>query len=433
MRTRLLLSMSGLFLTAAVVCPAQVTFTEYPVPTSRSNPYIITAGPDGNLWFTEHEGNKIARITTVGVVTEFLLPTAGCQATVLITPDCQATGIITGPDGNLWFAESNGNQIGRITTAGVITEFPIPTANSYPYGIAAGPDGNLWFVEAIGNQIGKMTPAGVVTEFPIPTANSNPNFITSGPDGNLWFAESTGGNIARITTAGVITEFRIPTAGGNPAFPTAGPDGNVWFVEANGNKIVSITPAGVITEFPIPTAGSVPEGITAGPDGNLWFAEEIGNIARITPAGAITEFPVPSGGVPGDITAGPDGNLWFTEIYGNIISKATLPCTAPAITSLAAAPNVLWPPNHKMGPVAVSVSASGGCGDASCRITSVSSNEPVDADGDWVITGSLTLNLREDRLGNGTGRVYTITVECIDGSGNSTTKTVTVTVPHDQR
>ena len=62
----------------------------------------------------------------------------------------------------------------------------------------------------------------------------------------------------------------------------------------------------------------------------------------------------------------------------------------------------------------------------------MSSNEPVDADGDWLITGNLTLNLRAERLGNGTGRVYTITVQCMDSSGNSTTKNVTVNVPHDQ-
>ena len=28
-----------------------------------------------------------------------------------------------------------------------ITEYPVPTAASWPYGIAAGPDGNVWFTE----------------------------------------------------------------------------------------------------------------------------------------------------------------------------------------------------------------------------------------------------------------------------------------------
>ena len=47
------------------------TITEFSIPTAGSNPYDITAGPDGNLWFTEHDANKIGRITPSGAVTEF--------------------------------------------------------------------------------------------------------------------------------------------------------------------------------------------------------------------------------------------------------------------------------------------------------------------------------------------------------------------------
>jgi len=50
---------------------------------------------------------------------------------------------------------------------------------------------------------------------------------------------------------------------------------------------------------------------------------------------------------------------------------------------------------------------------------------------DWQITGDLAVNLRAERSGKGTGRIYTITVECNDTSGNTATKTVTVSVPHD--
>ena len=34
---------------------------EFPVPTATSGPLGITAGPDGNLWFTEALGNKIGQ------------------------------------------------------------------------------------------------------------------------------------------------------------------------------------------------------------------------------------------------------------------------------------------------------------------------------------------------------------------------------------
>jgi DNA-binding beta-propeller fold protein YncE len=114
--------------------------------------------------------------------------------------------------------------------------------------------------------------------------------------------------------------------------------------------------------------------------------------------------------------------------------------TLPTITNASASPSVLWPPNHKMVPVAVAVSALDNCDlNPACRIISVSSNEPENGLGDgdtapdWGITGSLTVNLRAERSGTGSGRVYTITVQCTDASGNnSTTKSVAVTVPHDQ-
>jgi virginiamycin B lyase len=56
----------------------------------------------------------------------------------------------------MWFTEKGGNKIGRITTAGVVTELAVPTAGSQPFGITLGLDGSLWFTEQNGNRIGKV-------------------------------------------------------------------------------------------------------------------------------------------------------------------------------------------------------------------------------------------------------------------------------------
>src|SRR5262249_57150985 len=88
-----------------------------------------------------------------------------------------------------------------------IREFGIPTPNGQPIGITRGPDGNLWFTER--HAIGRITPAGVITEFSAGLATgSSPAEITAGPDGNLWFTEENGA-IGRITPAGVITQFTV--------------------------------------------------------------------------------------------------------------------------------------------------------------------------------------------------------------------------------
>src|SRR5262249_47018428 len=48
------------------------------------------------------------------------------------------------------------NQIERITTSGVVTEFTIPTTPTGAAGIVAAPDGSLWFAEHLGNKIGHL-------------------------------------------------------------------------------------------------------------------------------------------------------------------------------------------------------------------------------------------------------------------------------------
>ncbi len=303
----------------AISLAQQIAIEEYPLPTSNISPCCITVGPDGGLWFTEAENafggsNNIGRITTAGVITEYPVPTFNSSP----------GGITAGPDGALWFTEYNGNNIGRITTAGVVTEYPAPKLNSGLDGITAGPDGALWFTEYqfYASRIGRITTAGVITEYSLPTAGSGPLGITAGPDGALLFTEYFANQVGRISTTGVATEYPVPVSA-TPSGITAGPDGALWFNDSDGRYIGRITTTGVITMYPVTTANSFQGGITAGPDGALWFTESsymgISYIGRITTTGVITEYPVPTANsIPGGITAGPDGALWFTDSYGKI-------------------------------------------------------------------------------------------------------------------
>jgi uncharacterized repeat protein (TIGR01451 family) len=303
---------------------------EFSDPTG-GRPWGITAGADGNIWFTQNSSDKIGRVTPLGVVTEFSLP----------DPSFRTRGIAAGPDGNVWFTEGNSNRdgkIGRITPTGDITEFVVGGLINVE-DITAGSDDNLWFTAFNVNGagfIGRITTAGDITWFTLPTGSSAPSGITAGADGALWFTESIqdGTNrskIGRITTTGSVTEFTLPVAPDNipvgPVDIVSGADGNLWFTESNTAQIGRITPAGVITEFAIPFAGgSRPLGITAGPDGNLWFVEQGGRIGQVTTSGDITQYYAmsPSDGLT-DIAVGPDGALWFTQFYAEAIGRICPP------------------------------------------------------------------------------------------------------------
>lgn len=118
---------------------------------------------------------------------------------------------------------------------------------------------------------------------------------------------------------------------------------------------------------------------------------------------------------------------------------AVVDTTPPVITNACASVTSLWPPNHKMVTVTIKATVADNCGPAKWRIIKVQSNEPANGKGDgntspdWKICGDHSVSLRAERAGPGSGRIYTITIQAKDNSGNvSDPTTVTVTVPKSQ-
>jgi pimeloyl-ACP methyl ester carboxylesterase len=129
-----------------------------------------------------------------------------------------------------------------------------------------------------------------------------------------------------------------------------------------------------------------------------------------------------------------------TDLAGNsassIVSEINIDKTPPTV-GCSASPNVLWPPNNKLVPVNVSVTVSNALsGPGGFTLVSVTSNEPDSGQGDiqgFVAgTASISGQLRSQRLGSGTSRVYTFTYSGSDRAGNTASCIATVTVPHDQ-
>jgi len=199
----------------------------------------VAIGADKNLWFADLDTDTVACFKF-----NIFRSLASCLSSPIpIASGSEPFGITAGPDGSMWFTEVKGNRIGRVTQAGLLTELDIPTAASGPTGIAVGPDGNLWFTEQAANRIGRLSPpVGPFAEFVVPTVASGPFWITAGPDGALWFTEREADRIGRITTSGEIEEFPTHTNPSGPAGIVTGPDGNLWFTESTANQIGQITP-----------------------------------------------------------------------------------------------------------------------------------------------------------------------------------------------
>jgi hypothetical protein len=134
-----------------------------------------------------------------------------------------------------------------------------------------------------------------------------------------------------------------------------------------------------------------------------------------------------------------------TDNAGNQETPKTLAVqidkTPPVISGMPAAGCTLWPPNHRFVQVATVTAADAlsGLAPGAFKVTGAS-NEPIaSADPmstDIVITQTspttFTVQLRAERLGKGTGRVYTLNATASDLAANTATSTATCIVPHDQ-
>jgi virginiamycin B lyase len=306
----------------------RVTIEPYPVSLPRNQLISIAAGPDDALWFTGIGASSIIGRAAPGQ--------AFREYAVAAPPEA----IALGADGALWFTQSAPAEIGRMTTQGAVSEYPLAAGSSSIFpSIALGSDGALWFVDSSG-RIDRITTGGSLSSFPIPTGSAEPLGIAAGPDGALWFTENGENKIGRITTYGAVTEFTLPGPIFSPNSIAAGPDGALWFTcndQFNG-AIGRITTRGAATYWAIesssfPVVFDAADQIAAGPEGNLWFTVDTGMvpdyIGSTSTEGSQLLYPIPQqtpngaqAVAPSGIAPGPDGAMWFTETLGGGIGRA---------------------------------------------------------------------------------------------------------------
>lgn len=336
-RAKVFAAAAAFALLVAAPAAANPSITEYSSGISGgAAPTGIARGPDGAMWFTEHDTAKIGRIDPGGGVTEDP-PTGDRQLAAGSAP----TQIVAGPDGDLWFTETGNATIGRLdpSTGLLRGEYPTPTGSSGPEGITAGPDGAIWFTESAKDRIGRIDPAQAtdgattgITEYPLPASPSGsngPRDLAFDAAGKLWATLDHDGGLDRLdpssaspgTTNGV-THYDLPTAFTSPNGIARGPASTMWVAEFGDGEVAKVDTTAVspntsngITEFP---ATGFPFHVAGGTaDGDMWFTQnQAGQLFRFDPGTSTGTTLDASDGITGDPTdAASDaaGNLWFTE------------------------------------------------------------------------------------------------------------------------
>lgn len=271
-------------------------------------------------------------------IEEYITPTA----------DSSPTGLVFDAQGNLWFTEINGNKIGKLVPSEVkpgtskgITEYPLPHPNSKPHYITAARDGAIWFTEMVG-RVGKLDPAtGQIKEYDVPSKNSEPHKIVEGDDGMIWFLEFETNKVARLNPAnGKIREYKIPQ--GNP-HDLAIHEGRVWYTQGGKfwaqmffNKIGYLDiESGETGEIWVPPKKSVPHGLAKAGDGTIWFTQMFANkIAKLDSSSGsqpkVVEYILEGRKGPHDLTVDDQrGFIWFTQNRTDSIGRLDLSKAMP--------------------------------------------------------------------------------------------------------
>jgi len=240
-------------------------FVTYTVPTADSQPLNVTIS-DGYVWFTERVGNNIGRLDpAMGQITEFDVPTLSSGP----------ADIAAAPDGTLWFTEQDANKLASLVITTTedfdFNEYDIPTADGRPYGLVVESNDTVWFAETEGDRLTRFKTWQWAYSPQLGTGGY-PYELVREPGGDLWFTDQAN-TIARfyVSTTSSVVPYTVPTANSAPAGIAIDSQGWLWFTERNGNQIGRLVPStGVITEYLIPLPNVSPEGIAVDND-VVWF------------------------------------------------------------------------------------------------------------------------------------------------------------------
>ena len=167
--------------------------TEVSIPNANSPGFIlmenIALGPDGNIWYDDFNNSVVGRVQG-GVAVNFATPAFSV-----------ASPMTAGSDGNMWIGSTVGPGFISVYNTTGVQVTSIETTALYPGGnqafMVAGPDGAIWYTDSNNDAIGRMTTSGTYVEYPV-TPGSAPSGITVGPDGNIWFMESSSNKIGVV-------------------------------------------------------------------------------------------------------------------------------------------------------------------------------------------------------------------------------------------
>ena len=236
-----------------------------------SAPHGIIIGPDGGLWITDEFLKGIVRVDPKTEEIKLFPIPANITNNKLNTATFDKNGV-------LWFTDRSG-YYGKLDPAeGKVHVWAAPRGQG-PYGIVTTPDGSVYFNSWTGNYTAKIDlKTGNLTILEPPTKDSQPRRIWTDSKGHLWITEWATGKLGQYSPdTKKWQEWKLPGEKPKPYSVYVDEKDKVWvsdFGLQNGTQsMLRFDPDNEKFEvFPLPSDHSDIKQMNGRP-GQVWGAE----------------------------------------------------------------------------------------------------------------------------------------------------------------
>lgn len=230
-----------------------------------SAPHGVIVGPDGAAWVTDGGLDAIVRVDP---------STLGVDVYPIGRSNARLNTAAFDDEGLLWFTGQAGIYGRFDPSTGTMDVFDAPGGPG-PYGIVSTPDGDVYYASLAGSHIAHIdTATGGVTRIDPPTDDQGARRVWSDSGGVIWVAEWNAGQLGRYDPAsGTWEEWRLP--GDAPAAYAVYVDetDTVWITDFGGDHaLVRFDPRSEsFDRFSLPVPGGAVRQLLGRP-GEVWGA-----------------------------------------------------------------------------------------------------------------------------------------------------------------
>ena len=217
--------------------------------------------------------------------------------------------------GNVFTANSNSNDVTKITQSGV--DSTLPTGGTDPQGITIDSAGYLYTCNNFSNDVSKISQSG--SSIILGGTDLSPQAITIDSAGNIYTANQTAQNITKITPLGISTNYGTLGFGliGGMVIDSVG---NV-FVVCSSNTVVKVDPSGISTTFGVFPSGNYTISIAIDSSDNIYVADNTDSkIYKLTPLAVQTVYGTTSN-PPYGIAIDSSDNVYCTTFVTKTVEK----------------------------------------------------------------------------------------------------------------